>query len=59
MDIAIIGSGIIGLTSALALTEAGFNVVVIARDLPGHDTQDWASPWYSFFSLNPIAGIQC
>ena len=49
MDVAIIGAGIIGLMSGLTLTEAGFNVVIIARDLPGHDNQDWASHWYSSF----------
>lgn len=47
MDVAIIGSGIIGLLSALTLTEAGYTVTILARDLPGDDTQDWASPWYA------------
>lgn len=51
MDVAIIGAGIVGLMSALTLTEAGYNVVIIARDLPGHDNQDWASPWYFSFPL--------
>lgn len=46
MDAAIIGSGIVGLLSALTLTEAGYKVTIIARDLPGDETQDWASPWY-------------
>ncbi|KAF9887309.1 hypothetical protein FE257_010304 [Aspergillus nanangensis] len=45
MDVAIIGSGIIGLMSALTLTDAGFKVTIIARDLPGDENQDWASPW--------------
>jgi glycine/D-amino acid oxidase-like deaminating enzyme len=46
MGVAIIGSGIIGLLSALTVTEAGYEVTIIARDLPGDETQDWASPWY-------------
>lgn len=46
MSVVIIGSGIIGLLSALTLTEAGYRVTIIARDLPGDETQDWASPWY-------------
>lgn len=46
MEVAILGSGIIGLFSALTLTNAGYKVTVIARDLPGDETQDWASPWY-------------
>ncbi|CAJ0550034.1 Ff.00g099640.m01.CDS01 [Fusarium sp. VM40] len=45
MEVGIIGSGIIGLTSALALIEAGYPVTIIARDLPGDDSsQQWASP---------------
>lgn len=43
--VGIIGSGIIGLLSALALTDAGYQVTIMARDLPGDETQDWASPW--------------
>ncbi|KAJ5272887.1 hypothetical protein N7478_008012 [Penicillium angulare] len=45
MSVVIIGSGIIGLLSALTLTEAGYKVTIIARDLPGDETQSWASPW--------------
>ncbi|KAF5261680.1 hypothetical protein FOXYS1_7629 [Fusarium oxysporum] len=46
MEVGIIGSGIIGLTSALALVEAGYSVTIVARDLPGDDSsQQWASPW--------------
>lgn len=45
MEVAILGSGVIGLLSAVTLTKAGYKVTIIARDLPGDDTQDWASPW--------------
>lgn len=45
MEVGIIGSGIIGLLSALTLTDAGYKVTIVARDLPGDETQDWASPW--------------
>ncbi|KAG5788110.1 hypothetical protein H9Q69_012828 [Fusarium xylarioides] len=46
MEVGIIGSGIIGLTSALALVDAGYSVTIVARDLPGDDSsQQWASPW--------------
>lgn len=46
MEIGIIGSGVIGLTSALALVDAGYNVIIVARDLPGDDASTkWASPW--------------
>ncbi|KAI5457066.1 hypothetical protein BGZ63DRAFT_417400 [Mariannaea sp. PMI_226] len=46
MEIGIIGSGVIGLTSALALLDAGYSVTILARDLPGDDSSmKWASPW--------------
>ncbi|PLB53354.1 nucleotide-binding domain-containing protein [Aspergillus steynii IBT 23096] len=45
MEVGIIGSGIIGLLSALTLTDAGYKVTIVARDLPGDESQDWASPW--------------
>jgi phytoene dehydrogenase-like protein len=37
MDIGIIGAGVIGLTSAAVLAEAGYRVTVLARELPGDD----------------------
>jgi D-amino-acid oxidase len=46
MEVAIIGAGVIGLLSALTLTDSGYRVTIIARDLPGDESQDWASPWY-------------
>ncbi|GFG20787.1 D-amino acid oxidase, putative [Aspergillus udagawae] len=45
MEIGIIGAGVVGLTSALALVEAGYSVTVVARELPGDNSQNWASPW--------------
>jgi glycine/D-amino acid oxidase-like deaminating enzyme len=48
MEIGIIGAGVIGLTSALALAEAGYSVTIVARELPGDNSQNWASPWYEF-----------
>lgn len=48
MEVAIIGSGIIGLLSALTLSEAGYKVTIVARNVPGDESQKWASPWYVF-----------
>ncbi|KAG2005313.1 hypothetical protein GB937_008856 [Aspergillus fischeri] len=45
MEVGIIGSGVIGLTSALALAQAGYSVMIVARELPGDDSLRWASPW--------------
>lgn len=44
-SITIVGSGIIGLSSALLLAEDGFKVKIIARDLPGDLGHNWSSPW--------------
>ena len=48
--IGIIGSGVIGLTCALVLSEAGYKVSILAREIPGDETsdqsKDWASPWF-------------
>lgn len=44
MDVIIIGSGIIGLFSILVLTDAGYKVTIVARDIPGDENQNWASP---------------
>ncbi|KAF5580566.1 pyridine nucleotide-disulfide oxidoreductase class-II [Fusarium subglutinans] len=45
MDIGIIGAGVIGLSIALVLSEAGYHVTVVARELPGDSSLLWASPW--------------
>lgn len=44
-DVGIVGAGIIGLTTALTLAQGGYRVAVIARNLPGDNTTEWASPW--------------
>lgn len=44
-DVVVAGAGIIGLISALCLSRAGYNVAVIAKNLPGDKTTEWASPW--------------
>ncbi|KAJ9130773.1 putative FAD dependent oxidoreductase [Pleurostoma richardsiae] len=43
--VCVLGSGIIGLASATLLADAGYEVVVVARDLPGDPGGlSWASP---------------
>lgn len=45
-DVVVLGAGVIGLTTALELNEAGYKVAVVGRDLP-EDTfsTGFASPW--------------
>ncbi|GAB7366785.1 hypothetical protein MBLNU230_g0736t1 [Neophaeotheca triangularis] len=44
-DVVVVGAGIVGLTSALCLSRAGYKVAVVAREFPGDQTTNWASPW--------------
>lgn len=54
MDILVIGCGIIGLTSALSLTEAGHRVSIWARELPPHTTSNVAAAiWYPYKAYPP------
>jgi D-amino-acid oxidase len=45
--IAIIGSGVIGLTSGVRLLEAGFAVTIYARATPPHTTSDVAAAYWA------------
>lgn len=44
-QVGITGAGIVGLTSALLLADAGYEVTVVARNLPGDTSTQWSSPW--------------
>jgi D-amino-acid oxidase len=51
-NIAVIGCGVIGLTSAIRLQQRGFNVTIIARDLPPHTTSDVAAAfWFPYKAM--------
>ncbi|KAH7008664.1 putative FAD dependent oxidoreductase [Ilyonectria destructans] len=43
--VAIAGAGVIGLFIALLLSEVGYKVIIVARNLPGDKSTEWASPW--------------
>ncbi|KAJ5489667.1 hypothetical protein N7539_004557 [Penicillium diatomitis] len=43
--ILIVGAGVLGLTTAIQISLAGRKVTLLARDLPGDFTIDYASPW--------------
>ena len=43
--VGIAGAGIVGLTSAFLLVNAGYEVTVVARNLPGDTSPQWCSPW--------------
>lgn len=43
--VGIVGGGVIGLTSALLLVKEGHQVTVVAKNLPGDLSDEWASPW--------------
>jgi D-amino-acid oxidase len=45
--IAVIGSGVIGLTSAISLVKAGYRVTIYAREQPPHTTSDVAAAYWA------------
>ncbi|KAH6659013.1 putative FAD dependent oxidoreductase [Truncatella angustata] len=56
--VAVVGAGIFGLTIALLLSEAGCDVEVIARNLPGDESTEWASPWAgALLAPHPDSGL--
>lgn len=40
----VIGSGVIGLTTAILLQEKGYQVTIIASEFPGEQHSDYTSP---------------
>lgn len=43
--VVVIGAGVIGLTNAVLLAEAGYLVTVIAAHVPGDESIEYTSPW--------------
>lgn len=41
----VLGAGVTGLTSAIFLTEAGYEVTIIAAHVPGDTSIEYTSPW--------------
>lgn len=45
-DVVILGAGVIGLSAALELVQAGYKVAIAAKDLPEDSNSfGFASPW--------------
>ncbi|GAB1739247.1 hypothetical protein NU219Hw_g3995t1 [Hortaea werneckii] len=44
-DIVVLGAGVTGLTSAVFLAEAGYEVTIIAAHVPGDTSIEYTSPW--------------
>ena len=47
LSIAVIGAGVIGLTSAIRLLEQGHTVTLFARTIPPHTTSDVAAAYWA------------
>ncbi|KAF7196306.1 D-amino-acid oxidase [Pseudocercospora fuligena] len=43
--VVVIGAGVIGLTNAVFLAEAGYTVTIIAAHVPGDESIEYTSPW--------------
>ncbi len=44
--VAVLGSGVVGLSTARLLQDAGFNVIIYAKDLPPNTTSNVAGGWW-------------
>src|SRR4051794_19691958 len=44
--VAVLGSGVVGLSTARLLQESGFNVTIYAKDLPPNTTSNVAGGWW-------------
>jgi D-amino-acid oxidase len=45
-DAVVLGAGVLGLSIAQELTDRGYTVVIVAKDLPNNPhSQGFASPW--------------
>lgn len=51
--VAVVGCGVSGITSGIALLEAGFRVEIIARDLPPNTTSNVAAAWWFAYLAGP------
>lgn len=51
---AVVGCGIIGLTGAIRLLEAGHDVTIYARDLPPRTTSDAAAAIWYVYAVQPL-----
>ncbi|GAA5875455.1 hypothetical protein JCM16303_000632 [Sporobolomyces ruberrimus] len=53
----VVGAGVIGLSTAIKLQDAGYRVSVVARDLPGDRKGiNWASPWAGAHHVSVATG---
>lgn len=58
MRIAVIGAGLVGLASAHALADGGYDVVVIDRDGPAAGASRGNAGWLAHTDIDPIASPQ-
>lgn len=49
----VIGCGIVGLTTAICLAEAGYKVKILAKDFPPNTTSDWAAAIWFPYQVSP------
>ena len=50
-EVIVVGCGVSGLSSGIRLLESGFDVRIVARELPPHTTSDVAAAiWYPYLA---------
>lgn len=57
-SVAVVGAGVIGLTTAVVLAEAGFPVSVLTRDLPSNTTSAAAGAMWGPYLVEPRDRVQ-
>lgn len=56
--VAVVGGGVSGLASGLKLLEAGFDVTILARELPPHTTSDVAAAFWYPDGAGPLGRVR-
>ena len=57
-SVVVVGGGVIGLTTAVVLAEAGFDVTVLTRDLPADTTSAAAGAMWGPYLVEPFDRVQ-
>lgn len=58
LSVTVVGAGVIGLTAALRLQEAGARVSIVARELPPNTTSNVAAAFWHPYEAGPIEAVE-
>ena len=56
--IVVLGAGVVGLSTAILALDAGYQVTIVARDLPADQkTTSYTSPWAGAHHVSAVPGL--